>query len=299
MVYYISHVLIGYGMMKIKPDCKKFCLLPFFFLIVGNPLFSQSGPGSFLPEMKDIPGWRPAGESEIFKKESVQKIAGNETGLILEYGLNYAVARNYYNFGSRVIKVQVFTMNNTFGSYGLFLRHSRKEKIFSEYGNSCYEKPGEFGFWKQYYFIRMFSDLSNDTISEGYRQIASFIDSKIKSRGIFPGIMNLSDNNSRDVRIFSGPVALSEIYYFSPLDIFFVKEGIAFEKGDTTRIILRYTDNNEAVRRYTEAAGSLGSMPKFTDFVMDGDFSFSMKDKDGKSLVFKVNENNLEISIKK
>ncbi|MGD0581734.1 MAG: DUF6599 family protein [Bacteroidales bacterium] len=285
--------------MIIKSDFKKYCFL-FILLLVGlKPLLSQTGPGSFLPEIYDIPGWRPAGDPEVFKSGSLEKIAGDETGLILEYGFNYAVLRRYYNFRHRVIKVQVYTMNNTFGSYGLFLRHSGKEKVFNEYGNSCYEKQGEFGFWKQFYFIRMNSDITNDTVSEGYRQIASFIDSKIKSRGLFPGIMNLSGDNARNVRIFRGPLALSEIYYFSPLNIFFVNEGISFEKDDTTKIILRYSDNNEAVRRYTEAAGVLGTMPEFTDFVMDGSFSYTMKDKKGKTLVFRVNENNLEISIKK
>jgi len=274
-------------------------LLFIFFLVCSNPLWSQTGPGSFLPDMNELPGWRPAGETEVFKSESLEKIAGAETKLIIEYGFNYAVTRKYYNFGYRVINVEVFTMDNTFGSYGLFLRHSRNEKVFSQYGNSCYEKPGEFGFWKQFYFIRMSSDVKNDTVSEGYRQIASFIDSKIRSRGLFPGIMNLSDNSSKNVRIFKGPLALSEIYYFSPLNIFFVNEGIAFDKGDTTKIIFRYTDNNEAVRRYTEVAGLLGAMPKFTDFMMDGDFSFSMKDKDHKTLYFTVSGNNLEISINK
>jgi hypothetical protein len=283
----------------IKSVLMKYCFLLLLLIIPGNPLLSQTGPGSFLPDKNEIPGWRPDGEPVVYKSGSLEKIAGEETGLILEYGFNYAVSRRYYNFGRRVINVKVFTMDNTFGSYGLFLRHSRKEKVFNKYGNSCYEKPGEFGFWKQFYFIRMNSDVSNDTVSEGYRQIASFIDSKIKSRGLFPGIMNLSDNNARNVRIFSGPLALSEIYYFSSLDIFFVREGIAFDKGDTTRIILRYSDNNEAVRRFTEVAGVLGAMPKFTDFVMDGDFSYSMKDKEGKTLVFSVNESNLEINIKK
>jgi hypothetical protein len=277
---------------------KKF-LLFIFFLLCFSQLWSQTGPGSFLPDINELPGWRPAGEAEVFRSESLEKIAGPETGLILEYGFNYAVSRKYYNFGYRVINVQVYTMDNTFGSYGLFLRHSRNEKVFSQYGNSCYEKKGEFGFWKQFYFIRMFSDVTNDTVAEGYRQVASFIDSKIRSRGIFPLIMNLTDNSSKNIRIFKGPLALSEIYYFSPLNIFFVNEGIAFERGDTTKIIFKYADNNEAVRRYTEVAGILSGMPKYTGFRMDGNFSFSMKDKEHKTLIFNVSESNLEVSIKK
>jgi len=268
-----------------------------FLFLTFNIAMSQSGPGSFLPEANEIAGWRPAGDAEIFRSESLERVAGTETSLILEYGFDYAAERQYYNYGFRVIRVQVYTMDNTFGSYGLFLRHSRKEKVFSQFGNSCYEKQGEFGFWKQYYFIRMTSDVSNDTVSEGYRQIASFIDSKIKSRGLFPGIMNLSDQGSTNVRIFRGPLALSEIYYFSPLDIFFIREGIAFDRGDTTKILLRYADNNEAVRRYSESAGMLGSMSKFTDFLMDGLYVFTMKDREGKKLFFKVKENDLEISI--
>jgi hypothetical protein len=283
--------------MKLQTDFAKKHLVFILFLLCFSTLWSQTGPGSFLPDLNELPGWRPAGETEVFKNELLEKIAGEETGLIIEYGFNYAVTRKYYNFGYRVINVQVYVMDNTFGSYGLFLRHSRNEKVFSQYGNSCYEKPGEFGFWKQYYFIKMSSDVRNDTVSEGCRQIASFIDSKIRSRGLFPVILNLTDNSSRNVRIFKGPLALSEIYYFGPLNIFFVNEGISFEKGDSTKIIFKYSDNNEAVRRYTEVAGILSAMPKFTNFTMDGDFSFSMKDKEHKTLYFTVSENNLELSI--
>lgn len=277
----------------------KYYLLNFLFLFCSSAALPQTGPGSFLPDRDEIPGWRPSEDVSVFRSESLEKIADAETNLILEYGFNYAATRRYYNFRNRIIKVVVLTMNNTFGSYGLFLRHSRKEKVFREFGNPCYEKAGEFGFWKQFYFIRMYSDVSNDTVSEGYRQIASYIDSKIKSRGMLPEIMNLYGSDGGNVRIFNGPLALSEIYYFSPLNIFFVREGIAIEKGDTTRIILRYSDNNEAVRRYSEVAGMLGSMSKFSNFLIDGNFSFLMKDRDGKTLIFKVKDSDLEIIIKK
>ncbi len=270
-----------------------------FLLLISGRLLSQTGKGAFLPDVNDLPGWRPAGETEVFRSESLERIAGAETGLIMEYGLNYAVARKYYNFRFRAINVQVYTMDNSFGSYGLFLRHSRNEKVFSKYGNSCYEKPGEFGFWKQFYFIRMFSDVKNDSVSEGFSQIAAFIDSKIRSRGLLPSIMSLSENSAKNVRIFRGPLALSEIYYFSPLNIFFVNEGIAFDKGDTTKIILKYPDSSEAIKHYTEVAGILSAMPKYSDFRMDGNFSFSMKDKEHKTIIFSVSESNLEISIKK
>jgi hypothetical protein len=285
--------------MNVKQSKLKFYLLLLLIIFAGSLAKSQTGPASFLPEASELPGWRPAGEPVIYKNTNLVSLAGEETPVIKEFGFNYAVAQQYYNFGYRVIDVKVFVMENTFGSYGLFLRHSRKEKVFSDYGNSSFQKHGEYGFWKQKYFVSMHCDIENDTVNEGYRQIAAFIDSKIKSKGLFPGIMGLTGEDTKNVRLFSGPLGLSEVYYFSPLNIFFIQEGVAFERGDTTRIILKYPDNNEAVRRYSEAAGILGAMPKFTGFTMDGNFSFLMKDKEGKTLSFRVNESNLEISILK
>jgi hypothetical protein len=78
-----------------------------------------------------------------------------------------------------------------------------------------------------------------------------------------------------------------------------VQEGIAIENGDTKDIILKYSDNNEAVRRFTEVAGLLSGMNKFSDFIMLENFSFALKDRDRKTLVFKVSENYLKINIKK
>ncbi|HVN58627.1 MAG TPA: DUF6599 family protein [Bacteroidales bacterium] len=281
-----------------REACITAVLLAFsvFFIM---PAAGQTSRSAFLPDAGEIPGWRPSGDAIIFRENNLAGIAADESSLILEYGINYAVSRQYYNFGRRTIKVNVFVMNNTFGSYGLFLRHSRKEKVFSKYGNSCYEKPGEFGFWKQFYFIRMQSDFKNDSVSEGFSQMASFIDSKIKARGLFPSILGQAGDNAKNIRLFSGPLGLAEIYYFSPLDIFFVQEGISYERGDTTRIILSYHDNNEAVKRYTDAAGILSAMPKFSGFRMDGNLGYQMKDREGRILLLRVKDSDLEITIHK
>jgi hypothetical protein len=189
-------------------------------------------------------------------------------------------------------------MNNIFGSYGIFLHKSKWEKVNKEFGNSYYEKEGIYAFWKQYYFILMHSAVSGDSVSAGFRQMAGVIDSKIKSRGKMPDILSFSNNRTGNPILFKGPVSLSLIYYFSPLDIFKINEGIAFESSDSKEIILKYPDNNEAVRRFSDAAGILGRMTKFSDFKMTDTYSFSMKDKDGKTLTFKVNDDCLNIPIK-
>jgi hypothetical protein len=189
-------------------------------------------------------------------------------------------------------------MNNIFGSYGIFLHKSKGEKVNKEFGNSFYEKEGTYAFWKQYYFILMHSALSGDSVSEGFKQMAGVIDSKIKSRGNMPEILSFANNHTGNPILFKGPISLASIYYFSPLDIFKITEGIAFESTDSKEIILKYPDNNEAVRRFSDGAGILGGMTKFSNFTMMGNYSFSMKDKDGKTLTFKVNDNCLDITIK-
>jgi hypothetical protein len=268
------------------------------FIISVSGGYSQTGPGAFLPGPDDIPGWKPAGEMKIWNETILGSLSPADKDLIMEYGFSYAVTARYYNYNNRLIDVRVFTMDNSFGACGLFMRSSRNLRVFEEYGNSSYEKPGEYGFWKQFYFVIMQSAASGDTVSEGFRQIASFIDSRIKSRGILPDILRFSDSRSGNVIIFKGPLALSEIYYFSPLNIFFIKEGIAIEDKDSKEIILKYTDNYEAVRRFSDSAGILSSMTKFSNFIMAGEYSFAMKDRDGRTLIFKVVDNCLHITIK-
>lgn len=261
-------------------------------------LYSQTGPGAMLPEDKDIPGWRPAGELKIYSPENLRSLEADDTPLILEYGFRWVVERDYYNYSGKQIKVKVYTMDNTFGSYGLFLQRSKGKKVFQDFGNSTVAGPDSFCFWKHYYYIKMESATQGDTISEGFRQIAGFIDSRIRTKGLFPEIMGLSGEKPGNITIFKGPLALSNIYYFSPLDVFGIREGIAIENGDTKEITFKYEDNNEAVRRFSDAAGILGSMTKFKEFIMVGDFSFAMHDKEGKTLVFKVVDDCLSITIK-
>ena len=260
--------------------------------------FSQSGPGAMLPTETELPGWRASGEFKTYNRDNLSNLINDEANLILEYGFRNIVSRDYYNFSGKVINIQVYTMENTFGSCGVFMLKSKGEKVFKEFGNACFEKAGSFSFWKQFYLVMMHSEFSGDTISEGFRLIAGVIDSKIKSRGLFPDIIGLSNDKTGNITIFKGPLALSNIYYFSPLNIFYIKEGIAIENGDTREIILKYTDNNEAVRRFSDAAGILSGMSKFSSFIMLGDYSFAMKDKEGKTLKFRVDDNCMNITIK-
>jgi hypothetical protein len=274
-------------------------LFIFLFAILGCcNSFSQSGPDAILPSEKEVPGWRTTVEYKLYNKDNFQSIIIAETDLFKEFGLKNVISKDYYNFSGKVINIQVYTMNNIFGSYGIFLHKSKGEKVTKEFGNSCYEKDGTYAFWKQYYFILMHSAMPGDSVSAGFRQMAGVIDSKIKSRGNMPEILSFSNNRAGIPILFKGPISLSEIYYFSPLDIFKINEGIAFESTDNKEIIFKYPDNNEAVRRFSDAAGILGGMTKFSNFSMVGPYSFVMKDKEGKTLTFKVDDNCLDITIK-
>jgi hypothetical protein len=267
-------------------------------LLMQRPLFSQTGPGAILPNEKEVPGWRTSGELKIYNRDNLYDLIRNEAEIFKEFDFRSAVSRDYYNFSGKVINIRVFTMENTFGSYGIFLQKSKGEKVFKEFGNACFEKAGNFSFWKQYYFVTLHSESSGDTISGGFRLFSGIIDSKIKSRGLFPEILGLSADKTGDITLFKGPLALANIYYFSPLNVFYINEGVAIENSDSKEIILKYIDNNEAVRRFSDAAGILGGMSKFSGFIMTGDYSFAMKDKNGKTLTFKVEDNCLNIKIK-
>jgi hypothetical protein len=269
-----------------------------FFSACYSLLFSQTGPDAILPSEKEVPGWRGAGEYKMYKEEDLKKLAGNDAELITEFGFKNVVSRNYFNFSGKEINVQVYTMDNTFGSYGLFLQKSRGEKVFKEFGNACFEKKGSFRFWKHIYFVVIQSESSGDTISQGFRQIAGIIDSKIKSKGVLPDILRFSGNRTGTTSLFRGPVALGNIYYFGPVNIFNINEGLAIENSDSRELIFKYTDNNEAVRRFSDAAGILGKMEKYSDFKLIDKYSFTMKDKEGKILTFKVDDICLDVIIK-
>jgi hypothetical protein len=267
-------------------------------IVVYYTSFSQSGPGAILPSEKEVPGWRTSGDLKIYNRDNMINLINGDAEYFKEFGVRYAVSRDYYNFTGRTINIQVYTFGNTFGSYGIFLQKSKGEKVFKEFGNACFENKGNFTFWKQVYLITMHSGSSGDTIYTSLRLMAGIIDSKIKSRGILPDILGLSKDRTGRITIFKGPLALSKIYYFGPVDVFDIEEGIAIENGDATEIILKYIDRNEAVRRFSDAAGILSGMSKFSGFKMIGNYSFAMKDKNGKILTFKVDDNCMNVTIK-
>jgi hypothetical protein len=144
----------------------------------------------------------------------------------------------------------------------------------------------------------MTSETTGDTISEGFRQMAAYIDSKIRSRGNMPAILGYSKYKKGDVTLFRGPLGLSEIYYFGPRNIFFADEGIAIENNNETEIFFKYSDNNEAVWRFSETAGLLSGMSRFSDFKMTGEYTFELKDIEGRVLSVSVSDSCLHVTIR-
>jgi hypothetical protein len=266
-------------------------------LFTWQMLSGQTGPAAMLPEDENLQGWIKRGEVKVWRKENIRNFAKNESDIVLEYGFNYAVEQNYIDAGNDLINVKVYVMYNSFGSCGLFMRSGKNQKIVKGYGNSAYQKEMEYAFWKHLYFVKISAVTAGGSVEKGMKMIASFIDSKIKSKGTTPEILDLAQGKTGAVTIFRGPLVLSEIYNFSPQNIFFIEEGIAIESGKRKEIFLKYTDRNEAVRHFTEAAGLLSRINKFYDFKMPDNFSFSMKDRDSRKLVFSVSDNYLNITI--
>jgi hypothetical protein len=276
----------------------KFILLLLVLSIVFEKTFCQTGPGAILPAEKEVPGWRTTGEYKLFKGEELKNLIGREAELVMEYGFRSAVSCDYYNFIGKVITLRIYTMNNTFGSYGYFLQKGMGEKQFKEFGNGTFEKKGSYCFWKQMYFVELISAFSGDTVAQGFRQIAGVIDSKVKSRGNLPEIMKLSENKRGTPLLFKGPVALGNIYYFGPVNIFDINEGLAIIDTDSKELIFKYADNNEAVRRFSDAAGIMGKMQRYSEFKLVDRYSYTLKDKDGKTLTIKVDNDCLDVVIK-
>ncbi|MEZ5001214.1 MAG: DUF6599 family protein [Bacteroidales bacterium] len=262
-----------------------------------SSMYGQTGMKALLPVEGEIKGWEVAGPVRQYGAEQLESIAGRESVLYSEYGFREAIRASMINSSGEILGLEIYRMDDTFGSYALYLQKSRGAGETYTAGNNSYLDSLSLGFWKHHYLVTISCDRLNDSTLLGMKLVADLVDSRIRPNGKLPEITAPFMQRPGRVTLLRGKTGLSYIYHFTTTDVFRIDEGIAIEETGRAEIWLKYPNPDMSVQRLGEVAGVLSRDQRFTGFMMSGDQSFRLSDRLGNTIDIEATGRYLKILI--
>jgi hypothetical protein len=258
---------------------------------------AQTGPAALLPAEGETEGWVLNGDPALYGGDDLFFLINGGADIYYEYGFREVIAASFTNPGGEEIKLEVYRMKDCFAAYAVFLQQSTGSEKGKSFGTNSFVNNGSLGFWKHHYFILMRSNSENSIVSDGMSMMAGSVDKRIKQECRLPDIATSFSNRSGRITLLRGKIALSNIYYFSPRDIFLIEEGIAVEESGVKEIWLHYSDPGKPVQRLAEVSALLSSDNRFTGFAMSGAETVTFSDNRGNRITMEASGNLLKIRV--
>ena len=144
-------------------------------------------PAAFLPSSFD--GWTPMRADRNFSGEELYDYIDGGAELFLSFGFKTVYNRIYAAEDQPDIFVDIFEMNTSFDSYGVFTQS--REKNENQFGQESEYTEGAVLFWKDNYYVSIISSIETKESNTAIFKLAQIIDSAIPKTGFKPDIVKL------------------------------------------------------------------------------------------------------------
>ncbi|HDZ42086.1 MAG TPA: hypothetical protein ENH59_10485 [Bacteroidetes bacterium] len=171
--------------MKSNLSYIKFIFAAFVLTIITMKALSQNMK-NFLPE--EVYGYKASGSDINYSPETLFGYINGGAELFISYGLKEVVSRTYERCGEPKIVADIFDMGEAKNAFGVFT-HGR-EKLDQTYGQGSETYVGAILFWKDKYYISVFTDEETEASKKAIEEMAAMIDDLIESTGELPPILD-------------------------------------------------------------------------------------------------------------
>jgi len=133
-------------------------------------------PGSALPGRDTLPGWTPAGDSQVFDAQNLYGLVNGQADSFYAYGFEQVAVQTYEDAGGATLRVEVWQMGTPADAYGLFTTVRTGEAI-SIGGGGDVDPGRRLDFWQDRYLVRLFaiSPLDAPVLTAFAEQIAGVL----------------------------------------------------------------------------------------------------------------------------
>ena len=165
---------------------------PFIFLTMNS--HAKNDPYVSLPD--SIDGWTKLSDDRIFNEENLYDYIDGGAELYLSFGFSKVFNRIYSNTSGQEILVDIFYMNNSQDAFGVF--SFTVGEVSTDYGQQSQIAPGAIVFWKDKYYVSLFSNPETEESTRLMKKLAQLIDDSIIEEGKLPAILDYLPKTNLD-----------------------------------------------------------------------------------------------------
>ncbi len=213
---------------------------------------------SKLPEK--IITWSKASEDQFYTPQTIFGYINGGAEVYKAYNMHGCLSRRYAADNGPAIMLDIFDMGTAKDAFGVFTHDPEGEVI--DLGQDGRVRPGWVNFWKDRFFISIYSEEETHVAQKAVLVLGQRIDALIDSRGRRPGIIDrlppegLQANN---IRYLHHPVILNYHYYLSDENLLNISDRTEallanYEREAEQAVILLvlYPDVNAVTRAYSQ-----------------------------------------------
>ena len=245
---------------KMKNCLKSLRLLRYLFVLLFPLLIINCGEtdkdGNAMELAKLIPdesgGWKTVGSMQSYNRETIFDYINGAGEVYLMYGFKDVAVKKLLGPDSAEITVELFDMGTSQDAFGVF-SHSREGNDIGIGGGSEY-RDGFLCFWKNRYFICVYSGRQSEDINDAIIAIGKEIESKIAGDSKKPDILNvLPEENLTESSViyFHKQTSLNYHYFLSEENILNLSDSTEavlanYKPGRTTLLCVEYPETGMA-----------------------------------------------------
>jgi len=224
-----------------------------------------------LPEK--IMTWSKGSEDQIYTPQTIFGYINGGAEVYKAYNMRHCLSRRYTTPQGPAIILDIFDMGTSEDAYGVFTHDPAGEVV--ELGQDGRLRPGWINFWKDRFFVSIYSEEETPGAQKAVRLLGEKVDSLIKTRGTRPKIIRrlpADGLQETSIRYLHHHVILNYHYYLSDENLLnlspdteAVLAGYRRKNGNALVLLVSYPEANAAARastkfsrHYLEEAGKNG-----------------------------------------
>jgi len=231
----------GHVLKKLLFLCSAVFILTWAISGCGRGRMDSDDMNEYLPD--EIDGLKISGEPRTYDRDGIFRYIDGAGEVYRQYDYRRVLVKQYVGRENMAITAELFDMGTPSDAYGIF-SHSRETPDIG-FGQGSEFKSGLLCFWKNRYFVCLYSEEQSERTESAIRELASQIDSLTPAGGRVPQIVALLPAEGLDefrVRFFHKYTSLSLHYYLADENILDLDEttNVVFAqyRPDAARILL-------------------------------------------------------------
>jgi len=243
---------------------RRFKLLSYLFIVLTGLILIDCGgsdsSGGAMELAKLIPdeysGWKAVGNVEQYNRRTIFDYINGAGEVYLLYDFKDVIVKRLVGTGSTGITVEIFDMSRPEDAFGIF-SHSRGGNDIGVGADSEF-RDGFLCFWKNRYFVCVYSDKQSEKINNTVIGIGKEIESEIPGDSRKPSILNVLPDDGlaeSSVIYFHKQASLNYHYFLAEENILNLDEHTEavianYRSGRSTLLCVKYLDSGIASRSF-------------------------------------------------